>query len=72
MYQEYFAGSDLLIWPLVGLVIFLLSFLGVMWYVLVGLSDRRKRDHIAALPLNDDPGAWAPRHANDEKGGSGA
>ncbi len=56
MYQEYFASSDLLVWPLVGLAIFVLSFLGVMWYVLHGLSDRRKRDHIAALPLDDGNG----------------
>ena len=56
MYQEYFAGSDLLVWPLVGLVIFVLSFLGVMWYVLQGLADARKRDHIAALPLEDEKG----------------
>ncbi len=56
MYQDYFAGSDLLVWPLVGLMFFVLSFLGVLWYVLVGLGDERKRDHIAALPLEREKG----------------
>ena len=60
MFQEYFAGSDLLVWPLVGLVIFVLSFLGVLWYVLHGLADPHKRERIASLPLDD------------EKGGTGA
>jgi hypothetical protein len=60
MFQQFFAQSDLLIWPLVGLVIFVLSFLGVLWYVLHGLADPRKRERIASLPLDD------------EKGGTGA
>ena len=56
MFQEFFSRSDLLIWPLVGLVIFVLGFLGVLWYVLHGLADPRKREHMASLPLDDDKG----------------
>jgi len=59
MYQEFFADSELLIWPLIGLVLFVLSFLGVLWYVVFGLGDARKRDHIAALPLDDENGGVA-------------
>jgi hypothetical protein len=57
MFQEYFAGSNLLVWPLIGLTVFVLSFAAVILYVVFGLRDPRKRDHIAALPLDDGPGA---------------
>ena len=54
MFQDYFAQSDHLIWPLVGLVIFVLFFVGVLAYVFLGLRDKEKVDEIAALPLADD------------------
>ena len=54
MFQEDFAGSPLLGWPLVGLVIFVLAFVGVLVYALVGLRDRRRVDRLAALPLEGD------------------
>ena len=54
MFQDYFAQSDHLIWPLVGLVIFVLLFVGVLAYVFLGLRDKDKVDEIAALPLADD------------------
>jgi hypothetical protein len=54
MFQDYFAQSDLLIWPLIGLVIFLASFIGVILYVCVGLRDRGKREYLAQLPLVSD------------------
>ena len=54
MFQDYFAQSDHLIWPLVGLVIFVLFFVGVLAYVFLGLRDKDKVDEIAALPLADD------------------
>ena len=54
MFQEYFARSPLLGWPLVGLVIFVLAFVGVLLYVFVGLRDRRRVDRLAALPLEGD------------------
>jgi len=54
MFQEFFAKSDLLVWPLVGLVIFVAIFLGVLAFVFFGLRDQDKIDEIAALPLEPD------------------
>ena len=54
MFAEFYAESPLLFWPLVGLVIFLVSFAAVMVYVLVGLRDKQKVDYLASLPLESD------------------
>ena len=54
MFAEFYAQNPLLFWPLVGLVIFLTSFAGVLVYVLLGLRDRRKVDSLAAMPLASD------------------
>ena len=54
MFAEFYAQSPLLFWPLVGLVIFLISFACVMVYVLVGLRDKRKVAYMASLPLEPD------------------
>ena len=54
MFAEFYAQSPLLFWPLVGLVIFLVSFAAVMLYVLFGLRDKRKVDYMASLPLEPD------------------
>ena len=54
MFAEFYSQSPLLFWPLVGLVIFLVSFTAVMVYVLVGLRDKRKVDYMASLPLDPD------------------
>ena len=54
MFQEYFADSEHLIWPLVGLLIFVMLFVGVLAYVFFGLRDKDKVDEIAALPLFED------------------
>ncbi len=59
MYQDFFAKSDLLVWPLVGLLIFTSLFVGMLAYVFLGLRDRKKIDEIAALPL-------APESDTDE------
>jgi hypothetical protein len=56
MFQQFFQDSTLLVWPLVGLTVFVLSFIAVMLYVVFGLRDARKRDHIASLPLDDEDG----------------
>jgi cbb3-type cytochrome oxidase subunit 3 len=56
MFQQFFQDSSLLMWPLVGLAVFLLSFIAVLLHVTFGLRDRRKRDHIASLPLDDENG----------------
>ena len=54
MYQEYLAGSSYLIWPLIGLIIFVTMFLGVLAYVFLGLRDKNKIDEIAALPFEPE------------------
>ena len=54
MYQEFDAGSDLLVWPLVGLLIFFAVFMGVLAYAFFGLRDRRTIDELSALPLAED------------------
>jgi hypothetical protein len=60
MYQQFYgARGDLMIWPLIGLGIFVASFVLMLGYVIVGLRDRRRRDELAALPLNDE--GEAPR-----------
>ena len=57
MFQEFYAQNDHLIWPLVGLLIFMLLFVGVLAYVFFGLRDKDKVDEIAALPLAEDTAA---------------
>ena len=54
MFQQFYAGSDLLVWPLVGLGIFVLGFVAVLLYVGVVLRGSPLIDHLAALPLADD------------------
>ncbi len=54
MFQDYFTGSNHLIWPLLGLVIFGSLFLGVLAYVFFGLRDPDKLRDIASLPLASD------------------
>ena len=56
MYQDFFSRSDHLIWPLLGLIIFVSIFIGVLAYVFLGLRDREKIAEIAALPLELDSG----------------
>ena len=54
MFGEFYAQSPLLFWPLVGLVIFVVSFAAVLLYVVFGLRERSKVEYLAALPLQDD------------------
>jgi len=54
MYQEFYDKSDLLAWPLVGLVIFIAIFLAVLGYVFVGLKSKSKVDAIAGIPLEPE------------------
>lgn len=55
MFQEYFARSEHLIWPLLGLLICAAVFCGVLAYVVLGLRDARKLDRLASLPLEPEP-----------------
>ena len=61
MFQEFFAGSTLLIWPTIGLVFFVVSFAIVLLYAFVGLRDKNKVDRLKSLPL--EPDAAGPRSA---------
>ena len=54
MFQQFYANNPLLFWPLVGLVIFLVSFAGAMLYVFIGLRDKEKVAQLAGLPLESD------------------
>lgn len=63
MFQQFFRNSELLIFPVVGLIIFFLSFVGVLAYVFIGLRNKDKVRRIASLPLegDDGPAALGPR-----------
>jgi hypothetical protein len=65
MYAEFYAQNPLLFWPLVGLVIFLVSFAAVLLYVFIGLRDQRKVDYLASLPLAPDSQRSAESHDGD-------
>jgi cbb3-type cytochrome oxidase subunit 3 len=54
VFQEFYANSNHLIWPLIGLLIFMAVFVGVLAFVFLGLRDKKKIDEIAALPLEPD------------------
>jgi hypothetical protein len=54
VFGEFYAQSPLLFWPLVGLVIFVVSFAAVLLYVVYGLREPGKVQYLAALPLEDD------------------
>ena len=51
MFQEFFSRSTLLVWPLVGLLLSLAFFTGVLAFVFLGLRDRRRIDELASLPF---------------------
>lgn len=52
MFHDYFVGSDLLLWPLVGLLLFVASFAAILYHVAVNLRDRRAVEQLASLPLD--------------------
>ena len=54
MFLDFLSRSDLLIWPIIGLVIFMAVFVGVL--VQVAVSGRRPQvlADLTALPLSDD------------------
>lgn len=60
MFREFYANSDHLIWPTLGLLIFSVIFIGVLAYVFLGLRDKQKIDEIAALPLEPDTQELGP------------
>ncbi len=53
MFQEFYNNSNLLAWPLLGLGIFVTSFLLVLYYVFAVLS-KNDSNKMAALPLEQE------------------
>jgi len=66
VFSEFFQGRlDLMVWPLIGLFVFLGTFLGVLYWVFFR-SKASSFDRVASLPLeSDDPIAGEA----DSKGG---
>jgi hypothetical protein len=54
MFKEYFSGNEHLVWPVIGLVLFVTIFIGVLAYVFLGLRDKDKVDEIASLPFEPE------------------
>ena len=54
MFKEYFSGNEHLVWPVIGLVLFVTIFIGVLAYVFLGLRDKTKVDEIASLPFTPE------------------
>jgi hypothetical protein len=62
MFQDFFSRSTLMVWPLVGLLLSVAFFVGVLAFVFLGLRDRGRVAELAALPFDteetiDDQGA---------------
>jgi hypothetical protein len=53
MFADWLRGSDLLVWPLVGLAIFFVAFLIVLARVAFGMRGTQV-SRVASLPLADD------------------
>ena len=56
MYREFFAQSDLLMWPLIALGIFFTTYMVVLIRTAIGFHKRQRLDHLADLPLESDGG----------------
>lgn len=54
MFADYFARSHLLFWPLVGMGIFLATFVIVLARVAIGMKRGVSLDRVASLPLEPD------------------
>ena len=67
MFQEFFTRSDLLTWPLIGLLIFATLFVGVLAFVFLGLRDRDRIDDLAALPLAPDTEGDEPAQGGSDR-----
>jgi len=53
MFQEFYSNSNLLAWPLLGLGIFVTSFMLVLYYVFAVIR-KSDSDKMAALPLEQE------------------
>lgn len=53
MFQQFYDGSNLLAWPLLGLGIFVTSFLLVLYYVFAVIG-KKEANKMASLPLENE------------------
>jgi hypothetical protein len=67
MFLEFLAQQDLLVWPVVGLVIFFTVFVAVL--VRLALGGRRPGvlAEITALPLEDDERSFPSRPEDESR-----
>lgn len=64
MFKEYFSGNEHLVWPVIGLVLFVTIFVGVLAYVFFGLRDKDKVDAMASLPFEPEHPVDAGQSSN--------
>ena len=69
MFQEFFSRSTLLAWPLVGLLLSVTFFVGVLAFVFLGLRDRTRVSELASMPLDADE--TIEGHAGNQAGVTG-
>lgn len=55
MYQEFYASSDLMILPLIGMGLIMAAFIAILFWVIVGLRNSPLPRYMANLPLSDGP-----------------
>lgn len=60
MFQDFFSRSTLLSWPLMGLLLSVAFFVGVLAFVFLGLRDRRHVTELASLPFDIDETVEGP------------
>jgi hypothetical protein len=60
MFQEFFSRSTLLVWPLVGLLLSVTFFIGVLAFVFLGLRDRTRVSELASMPLDAEETVVGP------------
>ena len=56
MYHEYFAGRGLLLLPIVAMLAFLITFVGLLFRTMQ-TSRKSEFEEFAALPLREEAGA---------------
>ncbi len=54
MFRDFLVDSNHLIWPLLAFIVFFLTFVGVLVYVLTGVLRSTSFDRMASLPLEED------------------
>ena len=55
MYGEFYAGSNLMILPLIAMGLIMVAFIAILYWVLVLLRDSPMPRYMANLPLSDGP-----------------